>query len=585
MDFEYFGHPHPMVLVEDHNADANEDQNCIGCTKPILGIDPIYSCNECSLFLHKSCAELPKETNHPAHPQHPLSLLFEPDLTQKCDSCFENWGNLLYYCSLCEFKLDIHCATLPNTIEHIGHNHPLTLQLKQASFSCDACGKPHNYAGISYQCTTCYYWVHHECVSLPNSVAHSSHNHPLTLSNAFELEFSKFKLYCDICSEVVNQKNCVYSCAGCRYVAHVNCTKEEEIDEDEKSANEEIDEYVNFNFFIDEKNEGDEPEPSDPVCLPMADSSVNLANHLLQQLSRKDNSKPTALEQIYHDHPLTLFEVYSGRNREQISNELKNTEMCNSCLELISAPYYGCSESDCDFLLHKYCADLPSKIQHPLHPKHTLNLLTSCCISCNACDTLCNTFAYQCGECYNFNIDVKCASFPLTIQHDAHEHVLALDKDPGGARCNACQKEFGGYALRCSSRHCNFNLHIGCASLPRTVKHRYDKHALVLTYCPLDKEYCCKICEKEMNPKRWFYCCADCEVGLHPDCICDLAEHLNFKFEAKNHSDHPHPLSFVRKSKDNPPPCDNCGNPCDDLAFQCEECNYNLDFSCASRFG
>ncbi|XP_028057059.1 uncharacterized protein LOC114261054 [Camellia sinensis] len=576
-----------MVLVEDHNADANEDQNCIGCTKPILGIDPIYSCNECSLFLHKSCAELPKETNHPAHPQHPLSLLFEPHLTQKCDSCFENWGNLLYYCSLSEFKLDIHCATLPNTIEHIGHNHPLPLQLKQASFSCDACGKPHNYASISYQCTTCYYWVHHDCVSLPNSVAHSSHNHPLTLSNAFQLEFSKFKLYCDICSEVVNQKNCVYSCAGCRYVAHVNWTKEEEIDEhvDEKSANEEIDECINFNFFIDEKNEGDEPEPSDPVCLPMADSSVNLANHLLQQLSRKDNSKPTTLEQIYHDHPLTLFEVYSGRNREQISNELKNTEMCNSCLELISAPYYGCSESDCDFLLHKYCADLPSKIQHPLHPKHTLNLLTSCCISCNACDTLCNTFAYQCGECYNFNIDVKCVSFPLTIRHDAHEHVLALDKDPGRAHCNACQKEFGGYALRCSGRHCNFNLHIGCASLPRTVKHRYDKHALVLTYCPLDKEYCCKICEKEMNPKHWFYCCADCEVGLHPDCICDLAEHLNFKFEAKNHSDHPHPLSFVRKLKDNPPPCDNCGNPCDDLAFQCEECNYNLDFSCASRFG
>ncbi|CAL5420939.1 unnamed protein product [Camellia sinensis] len=319
---------------------------------------------------------------------------------------------------------------------------------------------------------------------------------------------------------------------------------------------------------IDEKNEGDEPEPSDPVCLPMADSSVNLANHLLQQLSRKDNNKPTALEQIHHDHPLTLFEVYSGRNKEQISNELKNTENTPTTLfELISAPYYGCSESDCDFLLHKYSADLPSKIQHPLHPKHTLNLFTSCCISYNACDTLYNTFAYQCGECDNFNIDVKCASFPLTIRHDAHEHVLAFDKDPGRARCNAHQKEFGGYALRCSGRHCNFNLHIGCASLPRTVKQRYDKHALVLTYRPLAKEYCCKICEKEMNLKHWFYCCADCEVGLHPDCICDLAKYLNFKFKAKNHSDHPHPLSFVRKSKDNPPPCDNSGNPSDDLAF------------------
>jgi hypothetical protein len=85
---------------------------CYGCDEPVL-LGPAYKCSvssECSFFIHKSCAELSPEMNHPLHPDHTLSLEWY-DGKQRCDACCRSHNRSFFYnCVSCDFKLDIKCA-------------------------------------------------------------------------------------------------------------------------------------------------------------------------------------------------------------------------------------------------------------------------------------------------------------------------------------------------------------------------------------------------------------------------------------------------------------------------------------------
>lgn len=59
-----------------------------------------------------------------------------------------------------------------------------------------------------------------------------------------------------------------------------------------------------------------------------------------------------------------------------------------------------------------------------------------------------------------------------------------------------------------------------CALLPYEVKHRVDGHFLSLCYGEnASGKYWCDICEKETDPRSWFYTCGDCGVTLHANCV------------------------------------------------------------------
>ncbi|GLU15811.1 hypothetical protein SLE2022_322750 [Rubroshorea leprosula] len=75
MMLNHFSHLHPLLLVED-KSDQVREAYCSGCRELIQ--DSSYRCADCKFFLHKSCAELPKELDHPFHPQHPLVLYDKP---------------------------------------------------------------------------------------------------------------------------------------------------------------------------------------------------------------------------------------------------------------------------------------------------------------------------------------------------------------------------------------------------------------------------------------------------------------------------------------------------------------------------
>ncbi|KAL8261578.1 hypothetical protein R6Q59_025627 [Mikania micrantha] len=113
---------------------------------------------------------------------------------------------------------------------------------------------------------------------------------------------------------------------------------------------------------------------------------------------------------------------------------------------------------------------------------------------------------------------------------------------------------------------CDFSLHIECALLlPKTIKHKFDKHPLSLRYDPAEdysSDYFCEICEDELNPEKWFYHCSMCAWSMHTACAplkleCEqstvsrlnnpVSFFSNVKFGGTHEIiDHSHPLTFVQ---------------------------------------
>ncbi|KAM7524469.1 hypothetical protein LguiA_014371 [Lonicera macranthoides] len=232
---KHFSHRHPLVLKErQNNYDDNENDNidlqrihrCNGCAEPMIS-GPFYSCDRynCEFFLHKSCAELPRKIEHPLHPDHSLTLFERPLRSMTCcNGCKKSVHNFIYSCSLCNFVLDILCASITeSTITHPSHQHPLTPLRRPVLSMCDACGTEHK--GFFYVCSTCnQFWLHRDCASLPKILENTDHHdHPLTLTYCIPPQFSMFVYGCGICPKQVVTYNWAYYCHNCRYFAHLNC--------------------------------------------------------------------------------------------------------------------------------------------------------------------------------------------------------------------------------------------------------------------------------------------------------------------------------------------------------------------------
>ena len=184
-----------------------------------------------------------------------------------------------------------------------------------------------------------------------------------------------------------------------------------------------------------------------------------------------------------------------------------------SCLS-----FYNCTQ--CRFVLHKFCAELPRKKWHPLH-KHLLTLSknpygSDFTASCNACARSGIDFSYNCYKC-GFDLDVNCSLTSDRLTHDGHEHPLTLSSATGSGKCSVCDSK--GYIFRCAD--CAFALDFKCATLPSSARYEQHEHPFTLQYTLEDDsgEYYCDICEEKRHPKHLFYYCADCSYPTHLDCI------------------------------------------------------------------
>lgn len=341
MAIEHFSHKHLLVLNEgienkDDDDSGREEVFCDACWKPIIkeGGCAYYSCSEsdgCEFFLHKTCAELPREIKHPMHPEHSLTLFAVPPYASEssgCDICRSVSRGFTYNCSVCEYDVEVECAFEDCSFRHQSHDHNLTLLQRPAIFHCDACDRVAE--DLSYHCTECPFWIHKSCASSPATIEPTFHSHPLTLSYSIPDKYRTIWQYCNICKERLNPCNWLYMCAGCTIFIHINCAT-----------------YA-------------------PTVL--RDGEIR---RFVESLRPEAADRIEAVrDELYHwsheDHPLILFENLQLQSKD--GNEMKGSEemlICDGCVKSIDAeeePFYACLE--CSFFLHKICAALPRELRH-----------------------------------------------------------------------------------------------------------------------------------------------------------------------------------------------------------------------------
>ncbi|XP_027082151.1 protein VACUOLELESS GAMETOPHYTES-like [Coffea arabica] len=263
--------------------------------------------------------------------------------------------------------------------------------------------------------------------------------------------------------------------------------------------------------------------------------------------------------------------------------------ICDWCIEpiLLSDPHYACAEGD--YFLHKTCYQFPDELQTPKHPEHLLTPMTVLAVAgnfrCHACLKEGSCLYYECKSC-KFYICIKCVSASLTsaVLHNSHKHLLTQVENTNRITCNACGVDRGSFGFGCED--CHFYLDYECALMPPTTKQKWDEHMLVLSYPPFVEhpdEFCCVICDLQMNPNEWMYHCHECDQSFHPWCIPQI--HQNTKFGRAMYVDeHSHPLTHIPEAYDDAI-CHGCDNNFDDgeEAFQCTECSYCLRADCACK--
>ncbi|KAG4164364.1 hypothetical protein ERO13_A13G010651v2, partial [Gossypium hirsutum] len=237
-EIKHFCHPHTLALVKNDEEYGSEPR-CVACAEICLAPTPTFRCSRsCNhFFLHQSCGvKLPYKTykiKHPSHPKHPLTITSLPynDHIRTCDVCFRGIDSTLLADSCreseCKFNLHLDCYNVLLSIMFSGHQHLLTLLEKTPDLSCHLCGV--NCCNFVLRCVSCDINMHLQCLpSAPKTIKHKSHLHPLTLTNSpFEYELNSNEendeFYCDVCEQKRNQRELIYYCAECKFIAEVKC--------------------------------------------------------------------------------------------------------------------------------------------------------------------------------------------------------------------------------------------------------------------------------------------------------------------------------------------------------------------------
>ncbi|KAJ0436453.1 putative chromatin regulator PHD family [Helianthus annuus] len=256
-----------------------------------------------------------------------------------------------------------------------------------------------------------------------------------------------------------------------------------------------------------------------------------------------------------HEHPLNLIDLWSEQlqyeeeyeeDEEENEDELVAKQefkcMCSRCDEEINwyhRYYYTCGQ--CKYSIHKFCAELPEKMEDICHP-HTLYLLQKerywwcdvCYSDHNPHDLLC----YGCLECY-FIVDVKCAMKKLQkhiIHHPSHKHPLVCMAKQIICECDACGKEHKGVFYHCLM--CSGFIHNHCVFLPKKLQIQHTTNDFFTHIHPLNLAYTfpkadqrskfyprCRVCRQEFNNENlWIYKCEKCRYYTHLDCATSRNE-------------------------------------------------------------
>ncbi|CAN8308686.1 unnamed protein product, partial [Cochlearia groenlandica] len=490
VDLHCVKYPPPKVIKDfethHHELILSELRRMFDCAAKCGkgGIEFSYVCHKCDLSYHMDCIWHPSkkelkykpEVQHSYHSLHPLKLINGPTPSYsdgKCRLCGRKVDNIFYHCSLCNFTLDMHCVLHPPPQSHMDlkdHGHQLTLLPRLDSFTCNACGLKGDRS--PYICVQCNFMIHQDCLGLPRVININRHDHRISRTSVLGVVNSA----CGVCRKKMDWTCGGYSCHKCLgYVVHSKCATRK-------------------NVWNGKELEGIPEEIED------VESYVVIDDNTIHHFSHKEHYLRLNVNDILYD----------------------DNKRCKACTHPICLQsWYGCL--DCDFILHQNCAKLPKKKWHVLDANRLTLVSEVDFFRCVACDRVSNGFRY------GSSLDVICGSISEPFFHPSHaDHPLyyilpnkdQINEGYTEICINGCTMK-RDQVLKCIEDDCGCDLCFKCATLPQVVKHRVDDHPLSLCYGEEEAsgKYWCDICEKETDPKKWFYTCKDHRASLHIKCV------------------------------------------------------------------
>ncbi|PRQ44522.1 putative chromatin regulator PHD family [Rosa chinensis] len=167
---KHFSHQH-LLAASDHCEVVKDDRRvitCEGCIQPINSrTDSFYSCTKqgdelCSFFLHKKCAQLPREMRLPLLHQHQFTLLSRAPSIGGVFQCYITYWEI-------------------KALKHDSHVHRLLLNPKSKDIYCNGCGSNMYFF---FSCKRCDFHLCIPCVRLPLTAMYRYDDHPLKLTYA-----------------------------------------------------------------------------------------------------------------------------------------------------------------------------------------------------------------------------------------------------------------------------------------------------------------------------------------------------------------------------------------------------------------
>ncbi|KAK3004004.1 hypothetical protein RJ639_017891 [Escallonia herrerae] len=510
MEYRHFSHGHALNL---HEMPQVAETRCSGCNSPATG--SVYVCWHCSFFLHEQCFRATRSLKHPSHPTHPLTLVPYPTYPSNsffCNACTQVGTGLSYSCSDCEFDLHIQCAyslkhILPSQTPNFGTNYtPQTTShdIIHSQLFPNYSTKVESFPSFSPPVapSQAHQPLHSSDTNFGSSYpprVESVHTNPVPnypIRSGSVPSFSPpigvnpstvpththqpahFSNPPNFDSHYTPQSEGIHGNAG----PHNYSVKNESIPSfsppigvNTNAAPAQTHQPVNFvkppNFG---PNHTPQPETVHNIPTPnysmQSDSIPNFTAPMGGDATAPpaQTYQPAPPNHFSHHHPLHLLKLQEG-----------DSKVCSGCEEDIVGSAYSCTESQCTHFLHKSCFELSRQIQHESHPEHTLVLLSSPPykeegeFTCNACYRIGKAFAYHCSTC-NYDLHVNCVPLPKTVQREDHEHPLSL-----------------------------------LYSSPLKKTEKGDE----------DLSFFCDVCHTSINEICWLYYCEKCNYGTHSDCV------------------------------------------------------------------
>ncbi|XP_022747526.1 uncharacterized protein LOC111297160 [Durio zibethinus] len=244
----------------------------------------------------------------------------------------------------------------------------------------------------------------------------------------------------------------------CNYIIHVNCAVEDK----------------DLYYMVDSENQ-DEPIEN------FIESSITCV------IEVNECGEATKIKQFSHEHCLSLEDT----NRDD------DDKHCDGCTLSVLDSFYSCLQ--CNFVLHKSCAEVPMKKHHWFDPCKTLNQIAFSNVMVVFNSAVVSSTIVM-------NVISHFASNVLQFRIPSHIQVMNIPSFKiANIKGNALLVVLRFIMHTDICKDCNSALHFECITLPHVARHKCDKRFIELSYHDGNddpEQHYCDICEERRDPNN-----------------------------------------------------------------------------------